>query len=146
MRESLARLAVLTMAVALVLLAVLVARREATASRPSAGRDGPSSAPNPADSRTVPPEQRARGAALFASLGCRSCHSLGDEGNPGLPLDDVGLRRDREGILPWITGTGAAAAELSPAARRRKATYQNVPSDDLAALAAFLSLQRTPSP
>jgi hypothetical protein len=113
-------------------------------------REGSSSArpagPNPVAAGTVSPEQRARGAALFASLGCRNCHSLGDDGNPGLPLDDVGLRRDREEILAWITGTGAAAAELSPAARRRKAAYQTVPPEDLTALTAFLTLQRTPPP
>ena len=150
MREALARCATLTVVVGLVFLAVLVARREATPSRPLAVRDGPATAgateSNPADPLTVSPEQSARGAVLFASLDCRSCHSLGDEGNPGLPLDDVGQRRDREQILAWITGTGVAAAELSPAARRRKATYQTVAPEDLKALAAFLSLQRMPPP
>lgn len=149
MRETLARMAVFTVVAGLLLLAALVARREATATRPSAVRGGSSAVvpggPGPA-AAMISSEQRTRGAALFASLGCRSCHSLAGEGNPGLPLDDVGLRRDREGILAWITGSGAVAAELSPAVRRRKATYQTVPPEDLTALAAFLSLQRTPPP
>lgn len=149
MRETLARMAVFTVVAGLLLLAALVARREATATRPSAVRGGSSAVvpggPGPA-AAMISSEQRTRGAALFASLGCRSCHSLAGEGNPGLPLDDVGLRRDREGILAWITGSGAVAAELPPAVRRRKATYQTVPPEDLTALAAFLSLQRTPPP
>jgi cytochrome c5 len=150
MRETLARVAVCAVVVGLVLLAVLAARREAKATRPLAVSDGPLSArPTglyPAGAMAGSPEQLARGAALFASLGCRSCHSLAGEGNPGLPLDDVGLRRDRDGILPWITGEGAASAELSPAARRRKSSYQTVPPEDLMAMAAFLALQRTPPP
>ena len=113
MRETLARMAVFTVVAGLLLLAALVARREATATRPSAVRGGSSAVvpggPGPA-AAMISSEQRTRGAALFASLGCRSCHSLAGEGNPGLPLDDVGLRRDREGILAWITGSGAVAA------------------------------------
>lgn len=149
MRETLARFAVLAAVGLLVALAAAVAWRDATAERP--GLAVPPGGETAASVRAEAPPAasaalRARGAALFQELGCRSCHSLSGEGNPGLPLDDVGRRRGLAEIPPWITGAGLPADALSPGVRRRKAAYAELPPPDLTALTAFLAEQRSDPP
>lgn len=149
MRETLARIAVLAVVVLLVALAGAVAWRDssARASRVAVSPSGEVVAAVPEEARpAVSAAQRARGAALFEEQRCRGCHSLSGQGNPGLPLDDVGLRHGVTDMPPWITGVGLPADALSPAVRRRKASYGQLPPEDLAALVAFLSEQRSDPP
>jgi len=85
-----------------------------------------------------------RGRAVYAEQNCSTCHAIAGEGNPRVVLDGVGDRRDAAALREWITGTGAAAGELSVATARRKARYQQLPEADLSALVAFLSTLVTP--
>jgi hypothetical protein len=149
MRETIARIAVMAMAGVLVALAGAVAWRDARSDRPiDVAGPSPRAAGEKAESlpELVSPVLLVRGEELFRERGCRSCHSLAAQGNPGLPLDDVGRRRAAIEIGPWITGVGLPAEALPTAVRRRKAGYAEMPAEDLAALTAFLAAQRADPP
>ena len=60
------------------------------------------------------------GRAAFTRLGCGRCHAFEGVGNPSLPLDGVGARRDAAALRDWTLGTGAAAAELGRGIVRAK--------------------------
>jgi hypothetical protein len=60
-------------------------------------------------------------------------------GNPRNPLDDVGTRRTAAELREWITGTGSANDQLSPAVVRRKQHYQELSEAEFQALVAFLA-------
>lgn len=149
MRETLARIAALTVVGLIVALAGAVAWRDTRAGR-TAGTVSPSpataSAPVGPPREALPAARLARGAELFRGHGCRSCHSLAGQGNPGLPLDDVGRRRSAAEIGPWITGVGLPTDSLPAAVRRRKVGYAEMSVEDLTALAAFLAAQRADPP
>lgn len=149
MRTTIARIAVIAVASLLVALAGAVAWRDRRA-----GRSGGTALSSGATASVAPetpseaaaPALLVRGSELFRDRGCRSCHSLAGQGNPGLPLDDVGRRRSSAEISPWITGVGLPADALPAAVRRRKADYAAMPAEDLTALAAFLATQRAEPP
>jgi len=86
------------------------------------------------------------GRRVFFEQNCGVCHAVGGEGNPRLPLDDVGGRETLEGLRIWITGTGEAATQLSSGVRRKKLAYQSLPDEEMNALLAFLSSLKGPSP
>ncbi len=149
MRETIARIAVMAMTGVLVALAGAVAWRDAHAERTvdvAAPLSGIASEKAKVMPQPVSPELLVRGAALFRERGCRSCHSLAAQGNPGLPLDDIGRRRAATELGSWITGVGLPADALPNAVRRRKAGYAEMPAEDLAALVAFLADQRADPP
>jgi len=82
-------------------------------------------------------ERIAVGERAYARLGCASCHSIAGRGNPSSPLDGVGARLDRQELLEWTIGTGAASAELGAGLARRKARAVGDP--DLEALIDYLA-------
>lgn len=73
----------------------------------------------------APPVDAARlavGRAAFTRLGCGRCHAFEGVGNPSMPLDGVGARRDAAALRDWTLGTGAAAAELGRGIVRAKSS------------------------
>ena len=93
----------------------------------------PVAAPAPVDASRL-----ARGREVYTREQCGSCHTFGGEGNPRRPLDGVGVRLQPAELRAWITGTGVAATQLSPATVRRKQRYTEMPAEDLEALIAYL--------
>jgi mono/diheme cytochrome c family protein len=75
----------------------------------------------------------AAGAALYEQLGCPTCHSLGGEGNPAVPLDGVGRRLSREAIRTWIV----APEQMDPSVG--KPSYDEVPAEDVDAVVEYLA-------
>ena len=76
----------------------------------------------------------APGHAVYKRLGCPACHSLGGEGNPRLPLDDVGRRLSRDAIRTWIV----APQQMDPDVR--KPAYDRVPKADVEAVVELLAV------
>lgn len=87
----------------------------------------------------VPEAGPGEGARQFRELGCSSCHAIAGAGNPRRPLDGVGVRRSREELRAWTTGTGPAAEELSPMVRRRKERYGELSDAEMNRLLDFLA-------
>ena len=148
MREIIARLVCfLTVAVVLALAHVFAARHNP----PRAGVTTPPILPDTrpavvgAAPPVVTPPEIERGRHVYGEECCASCHALAGAGNPRNPLDGVGGRRTRAELFEWVTGTGLAADQLSPAVVRRKARYRELAQADLDALMAYLaSLTRPP--
>ena len=83
----------------------------------------------------------ARGRAVFARMGCGSCHTLraaGSRGIIGPPLDAVLARHNPASLKAKITKPGAGSVMPQDFARRMNAT-------DLAALVDFLMAARRAS-
>jgi mono/diheme cytochrome c family protein len=80
-----------------------------------------------------------RGRALYDEHGCSTCHAIAGVGNPRNPLDGVGARRTAAELREWITGTGSAVGQLSPAVVKRKQRYEEWPEADLNALVSYLA-------
>ena len=87
----------------------------------------------------VVPSDVVRGREVYSAEGCSSCHAIAGAGNPRNPLDGVGARQTALELREWITGTGSAIEQLSPAVVRRKQRYQELPEADLTALVAYLT-------
>ena len=134
MREILAR-SVCLLTVAMVLaLAHLFAQRH----NPQVSTPVPAQAPTRIAAPVVSSEV-LRGREVYNAEGCSSCHAIAGVGNPRNPLDDVGARRTAAELREWITGTGSAVEQLSPAVVRRKQRYQELPESDLRAMVAYLA-------
>jgi mono/diheme cytochrome c family protein len=131
MRELIARtVCVLTVAV-VVALAHLFAERH----NPPVTTLAPS-APTAEPMRS---RDAVQGREVYNAQGCASCHAIAGVGNPRNPLDGVGARHTAAELREWITGTGAATEQLSPAVVRRKQRYQELSETELKALVAFLA-------
>ena len=162
MRELIANLiCIVTLGVAIALSWVFALRHNPAASpaapavAASTEAESAAKAPTPEpDSKTAPSPQSpvstpetvqpdaavtARGREVFQAQRCTTCHSVAGEGNPRYPLDDVGSRLSREDLPDWITGSGAAAGNLSAGVVRRKQQYKSLSAAELADLVNWLS-------
>ena len=59
------------------------------------------------------------GKALYATLRCRGCHSIGGEGNRRNPLDGAGSRLDAGEVRQWVLAPG----EIDPDIRKPDYTF-----------------------
>lgn len=131
-RQSRARWLALMTAVLVVLLAALFAGlRNLTPS--------PRLAPKSASTVTADPRNEA-GRAVFARAGCAGCHSAEGRGNPGLPLDGVGARLDRERLRAAAFALGEAESGLPAGIVSAKRARANDPDVDV--LLAYLQSLR----
>jgi mono/diheme cytochrome c family protein len=150
MREMMARVMCVLAGVMVIALSALFAVRHNRAApgpdlhepasatpRPAATPAAPEPTPPPVD-----PSRMARGREVFGREHCGSCHAFGGDGNPRRPLDGVGTRLQPAELRAWITGTGVAERQLSPATVRRKQRYTEMPAEDLEKLIEYL--QSTP--
>ena len=130
MREIIARVVCLLTVVVVVSLAHLFAEKH----NPQATQP-----PVTLTAEPVRSSDAVRGRDVYNAQGCSSCHAIAGVGNPRNPLDDVGARRTAVELREWITGTGSATDQLSPAVVRRKQRYQELSEAELQALVAFLA-------
>lgn len=66
----------------------------------------------PAAAAAATADGMAAGRAAFVDLGCATCHAAERKGNPGLPLDGIGRRLDRNELRAAALGLGATADTL----------------------------------
>jgi len=71
------------------------------------------------------------GRAAFARAGCMGCHSAEGRGNPSLPLDGVGTRRDRDGLRAAAFALGEVAPRLPAGVVSAKRAHANDPDVDV---------------
>ena len=83
-------------------------------------------------------EKIAAGRRVFETQGCMRCHAIANEGNPRIPLDDVGNQRSAEAIKQWIIAPAELKAEMSSRIFQTKQAYSNLPAEDIDALVAYL--------
>jgi mono/diheme cytochrome c family protein len=95
--------------------------------------------PAPQASERAVSSDVSRGRDVYVAQGCSSCHAIAGAGNPRNPLDGVGARRTAAELRDWITGTGSAIEQLSPAVVKRKQRYQELPEAEFTALVAYLA-------
>lgn len=134
MREIIARaVCVLTVAVVVALAHVFARKHNLLVSAPAPVQVAEATAD------PVPSSDAVRGREVYNAQGCSSCHAIAGVGNPRNPLDDVGTRRTAAELRDWVTGTGSALEQLSPAVVRRKQRYQELPESDLKAMVAYLA-------
>jgi mono/diheme cytochrome c family protein len=77
------------------------------------------------------------GRAAFVRAGCSGCHSAEGRGPPGLPLDGVGARLDREALRAAAFAQGDAALDrFPPGVAERKRGHAN--DAEAEALLAYL--------
>jgi mono/diheme cytochrome c family protein len=130
MREIIARVVCLLTVMGVVALAHLFAEKH-----------NPQVTPSPVNPTAEPvrSSDAVRGRDVYNAQGCSSCHAIAGVGNPRNPLDDVGAHRTAAELREWITATGSATDQLSPAVVRRKQRYQELSEAELQALVAFLA-------
>ena len=80
-----------------------------------------------------------RGAAVYASQKCATCHGLNGKGNQKHALDSVGLKLTPEEIRLWIVDPVDMAKKTAPTGKTIMKPYPKLPKEDLAALVAFLA-------
>lgn len=116
-------------------LVTLLALGFALMQNPRVPLDSPAAAP-PSD--RPPPALVEAGRRAFEEQDCAMCHAIAGEGNPRLPLDGVGARRDAAGLRDWILGTGASADALPARVLRAKSAYRRLDGATLDALVAYM--------
>jgi len=80
-----------------------------------------------------------RGAAVYASQKCATCHGLNGKGNQKRALDSVGLTLTPEEIRLWIVDPVDMAKKTEPPRKTIMKPYTKLPKEDLAALVEFLA-------
>ncbi|OFW04775.1 MAG: hypothetical protein A3H96_10185 [Acidobacteria bacterium RIFCSPLOWO2_02_FULL_67_36] len=78
-----------------------------------------------------------KGKALFASSGCKMCHSIAGVGNPKGSLDEVGSKLTAADIKAWLTDPVAKAAQTK-AERKPAMMKKPLSAEDIDALTAYL--------
>lgn len=116
-------------------LVTLLALGFALVQNPRVPADSPA-APPPA--LEPPPALVEAGRRAYEEQDCAMCHAIAGEGNPRLPLDGVGARRDAAGLRDWILGSGASADALPARAQRAKSAYRQLDGATLDALVAYM--------
>ena len=149
-------------AIAICLLAVLVgitlsltfalhhnqqALAEAHSAQPSASAlpeaTTPASAPAP---ESPTPVLLAQGRQIFEEQRCTACHSIGGQGNPRNPLDNLADKLSPDQMRDWIVASGPALDQLPPTIVRRKQPYQSLPELQMHALIEYLVSQTNQPP
>jgi mono/diheme cytochrome c family protein len=146
MREMMARVMCVLASVMVIALSAVFAVRHNRAAPAPILREPTRETPTPVDTAPAPVSARspldasrlARGREVYTREQCGSCHAFGGEGNPRRPLDGVGARMPPAELRAWITGTGVAVGQLSPATVRRKQRYTEMSAEDFEALIAYL--------
>ena len=82
---------------------------------------------------------RDRGAVVYATLKCATCHGLDGKGNQKRALDSVGLKLTPEEIRLWIVDPVDMAKKSGPTGKTIMKPYAKLPKEDLAALVEFLA-------
>lgn len=94
------------------------------------------------DAAALPAALVEAGRAVYEAEGCAGCHAIAGEGNPRLPLDGVGSRRDAAALRDWILATGTAEADLPTRTARVKQKYSALSKDEQDALITYMQSLR----
>ena len=87
-------------------------------------------AQTPATATAATADGMAAGRAAFVDLGCATCHAAEGKGNPGLPLDGVGRRLERNELREAALGLGATADRLPPGVVQAKRRHREGPATE----------------
>jgi len=82
------------------------------------------------------------GRIAYQAQRCAACHTIDGVGSPRSPLDGVGARRDEQALRAWIVGASEVADQLPDNVLRRKRQYQELATEDLDAMVAYLRTLR----
>ena len=74
------------------------------------------------------------GKAVYATLKCKMCHSIGAEGNKKTPLDGVGSKFDEATLRKWVV----SPKEMKPEIKKPDFS-KTITGEDLDALVAYLA-------
>ena len=87
------------------------------------------------------PERIEAGRQVYLQQNCARCHSIAGEGNPRIPLDNIGVKHSAEELRDYITG--ADRLNLSKRISKLKQQYQLLPTDELDALIIYMRSLRS---
>ena len=80
-----------------------------------------------------------KGKALFATSGCKMCHSItGVGGNPKGSLDEVGSKLTAADIKAWLSDPAAMAAKTKAERKPAMKLTKPLSPEDIDALTAYL--------
>jgi mono/diheme cytochrome c family protein len=79
-----------------------------------------------------------KGKELYASNGCKMCHSIAGVGNPKGSLDEVGSKLTAADIKAWLTDPAAQTAKTKAERKPAMKLTKPLSADDVDALTAYL--------
>lgn len=79
-----------------------------------------------------------RGAKVYASERCSTCHSVAGKGNTRGALDKVGTKLSADEIRQWIVAAPEMTEKAKATRKPLMKAYPNLSKDDLEALVAYL--------
>lgn len=84
--------------------------------------------------------EKGKGVYAAATPKCKTCHSIGGEGNPKGSLDGVGSKLQAEEIQAWLRTPKEATARAKAERKPPMPAYskQRISDADLEALTAYL--------
>jgi mono/diheme cytochrome c family protein len=84
--------------------------------------------------------EKGKGVYTAAAPKCKTCHSIGGEGNPKGSLDGVGTKLKAEEIKAWLRTPKEAAAKAKAERKPPMPAYakEKISDEDLEALTAYL--------
>jgi mono/diheme cytochrome c family protein len=80
----------------------------------------------------------AKGAALYASNKCSTCHSVEGKGNAKGPLDAVGSKFSAAELHQWLDDPTAMSAKIKATRKPPMKSYKSLSQEDKDALVAWM--------
>lgn len=80
----------------------------------------------------------AKGAALYASNKCSTCHSVDGKGNAKGPMDGVGLKYSAAELHQWLDDPAAMSAKIKATRKPPMKSYKSLSQADKDALVAWM--------
>lgn len=80
----------------------------------------------------------AKGAALYASQKCGTCHSVAGKGNAKGPLDDAGTKFTADELRQWLVDPAAMSAKVKATRKPPMKSYKSLSKEDQDALVAWM--------
>jgi mono/diheme cytochrome c family protein len=84
--------------------------------------------------------EKGKGVYAAAAPKCKTCHSIGGEGNPKGSLDGVGAKLKAEEVKAWLRTPKESAAKAKAERKPPMPAYskEKIADEDLEALTAYL--------
>jgi mono/diheme cytochrome c family protein len=80
----------------------------------------------------------AKGAELFATHKCSTCHSVAGKGNAKGPMEGVGSKYTADELRQWLVDPAAMTAKVKAARKPPMKSYKSLSKEDLDALVAYM--------
>lgn len=81
----------------------------------------------------------AKGAALFVSEKCTSCHSFAGKGNAKGPMEGVGSKFTTAELHQWLDDPAAMSAKIKATRKPPMKSYKSMAQADKDALVAWMA-------